>query len=337
MRQSKKSTLVLRATFGALAVLAVSLVAIPPVRAARIVENLYGCKLLDGQNGWAVGAFGVVYHTANGGKTWESQPTATTDYLFAVDFSSPQNGVVVGKSGTLLTTADGGKTWTKRNAGVDRNLFSVQYASPQHVWAVGDWGAVIESTDGGNTWKDRTLTEDIVLTSQSWPDEQHGYLAGEFGTVEVTSDGGATFNKIETGTDKTIFGVAFTSPDKGWAVGIDGLILRTKDAGKTWEVQRGTRETESLEQLGFMEAMRNPGLYDIRFSDTRGYIVGDTGMVLISDDRGETWKEHKLPAEMSLFWLRGVGAAPGDRALLVGANGLTVVADKDEMKLSVGG
>jgi photosystem II stability/assembly factor-like uncharacterized protein len=337
MRQSKKCRVVLRATLGALALLATSLVASPPARALRIVENLYGCKLFDGQNGWAVGAFGAVFHTADGGKTWESQQAPTTDYLFAVDFSTLKDGVVVGKAGTILTTTDGGKSWAKRTSGIDRNLFSVQYASPQHVWAVGDWGAVIESIDGGSTWKDRTLKEDIVLTSQSWPDEQHGYLAGEFGTIEATSDGGATFSKIETGTDKTIFGVAFTSPDNGWAVGIDGLILRTKDAGKTWEVQRGNRNAESLEQLGFMEAMRNPGLYDIRFSDTHGYIVGDTGMVLISDDHGETWKEHKLPAEMSLFWLRGVAAAPGDHALIVGANGLTVVADKDQMKFSVGG
>ena len=36
---------------------------------------------------------------------------------------------------------------------------------------------------------------------------------------------------------------------------------------------------------------------------------------------------------MSLFWLRGVSAAPGDRALVVGASGLAVAVDKDQVRV----
>lgn len=303
-------------------------------RAARIVENLYAAKLLDGQNGWVVGAFGAVFKTADGGKTWEAQKTPTLDYLFGVDFASPTKGVAVGKAGVILATDDGGKTWNKRTSPTDNNLFSVVFASPTHVWAVGDWGAVIESTDGGSTWVDRSLPDDVVLTSQSWPDDQNGYLAGEFGTIQKTTDGGKTFTKVETGTDKTIFGTAFRSPQEGWAVGIDGLIMRTKDAGATWTTQRGALEAQSLEQLGFLEAMKNPGLYDIRFSGDYGYIVGDIGTILVSSDKGETWQERKLPSEMSLFWLRGVSAAQGDLALVVGSSGLAVTVEKDKVRLA---
>lgn len=306
-------------------------------RAERVVENLYGSKLVDDKIGYVVGAFGAIYHTADGGKTWGPQRSPTRDYLFAVDFSSPTRGVIVGKAGTILTTEDGGKTWVKRESNTDRNLFSVAFASPQHVWVVGDWGAVLESKDGGATWTDRSLKDDVVLTSQAWPDEQHGYLAGEFGTIEKTEDGGATFTKISTGTDKTLFGVAFPTLQNGWAVGIDGLILRTKDAGLTWDVQRGKLKVDSLETLGFMEALRNPGLYDIRFSDTYGYVVGDIGMMLVSSDGGETWQERKLPAEMSLFWLRGLSVTAGNRALVVGANGLIATAEKDKIRLNQGG
>ena len=301
-------------------------------RAARIVENLYGAKLLDAQTGWVVGAFGAVFRTSDGGKSWEAQQTPTLDYLFGVDFADATHGVVVGKSGAVLTTDDGGKTWTKRTSNTERNLFSVAFASPQHVWAVGDWGAVIESTDGGATWKDRSLADDVVLTSQSWPDANTGYLAGEFGTIQRTTDGGKSFQKLETGTEKTIFGTAFRTPQEGWAVGIDGLVMRTKDGGTTWTPQRGTLEAQSLEQLGFMEAMKNPGLYDIRFAGDYGYIVGDIGTILVSADKGETWQERKLPAEMSLFWLRGVSAAAGDRALVVGASGLAVTVEKDKVR-----
>jgi photosystem II stability/assembly factor-like uncharacterized protein len=309
----------------------------PGARAARVVENLYGADLIDETTGFVVGAFGAVFRTADGGLTWTRQATPTDEYLFGVDFFSPERGAAVGKAGTVLTTDDGGKTWTKRSSGTDRNLFSVSYVTPDRLWAIGDWGAVIESHDGGATWKDRTLSEDVVLTSQSWPDASHGFLAGEFGSVYKTEDGGESWVKVATGTEKTLFGVAFVTPTDGWAVGIDGLMLRTKDGGVTWEVQRGSLEGESLEALGFMEALRNPGLYDVEFAGDYGYVVGDVGMLLVSSDRGETWTERKLPAEMSLFWLRGASVTAGGRALLVGASGLIAFAEKDRVKLNQSG
>ncbi|MFM8412723.1 MAG: WD40/YVTN/BNR-like repeat-containing protein [Alphaproteobacteria bacterium] len=289
---------------------------------AHVVENLYGAKLLDDEHAVIVGAFGAVFRTADGGRTWQAAKAPTREYLFAVDFDGPTNGVAVGKAGAIITTADGGETWTSRAAGTDRNLFSVAFSGPGHAWAVGDWGTVLESTDGGTTWANRSLKDDVVLTSQSWPDAAHGYLAGEFGTVQKTEDGGATWTKLPTGTDKTIFGVAFPTPQKGWAVGIDGLVLRTVDGGATWTLQRGRMGIESLEALGFMEALRNPSLYDVRFAGPRGYVVGDIGTVLVSEDAGETWKEKKLPTGRDMNWLRGLAVTPGGRALVVGSNGL---------------
>src|SRR5690606_13995704 len=103
--------------------------------------------------------------------------------------------------------------------------------------------------------------------------------------------------------------------------------------GRDWEVKRGLLETTSLEEIGFKEAMKNPGLYDISFSGNYGYVVGDVGMVLVSPDRGETWVERKLPTEMSLFWLRGVSAAGDGSAVVAGANGLTASFEKDRIQL----
>jgi photosystem II stability/assembly factor-like uncharacterized protein len=302
-------------------------------RDSRVVENLFDAKLLDGGVGWVVGAFGAIYKTTDGGKTWMPQKAPTLDYLYSVDFVTPERGVVVGKSGTILTTEDGGTTWVARPSSTERNLFSVSFASPDSIWAVGDWGAVVHSADGGKTWTDRSLEDDIVLTSVDWVDENHGLLAGEFGTVRYSQDGGKTFESPQTGTDKTFFGAAMTGPNDLWLVGIDGLILRSRDQGKTWEVKRGVLETSSLEQVGFKEVMENPGLYDISFSDGYGYVVGDVGMVLVSSDRGDSWVEHKLPAEMSLFWIRGVSAAGQDRAILAGANGLTAGFEKEKVQL----
>jgi photosystem II stability/assembly factor-like uncharacterized protein len=300
---------------------------------SRVVESLFDAKLLDGGTGWVVGAFGAIFKTTDGGRTWIAQKTPTLDYLYGIDFTTPERGVVVGKSGTILTTDDGGTTWTQRTSGTDRNLFSVSYATPDKLWAVGDWGAVVYSEDGGKTWTDRSLSDDIVLTAVHWADEKHGLIVGEFGTVRYTQDGGQTFESPKTGTDKTFFGASMTGPDDLWLVGIDGLIMRSRDQGRNWEVKRGVLATASLDQVSFNDAMAYPGLYDISFSGNYGYVVGDLGMVLVSPDRGETWVERKLPPEMSLFWVRGVSASNDDHAVIAGASGLTASFEKDQIRI----
>ncbi len=312
------------------------LVLTAPAHGARLVENLFGAKLLDADHGWVVGAFGVIYQTTDGGGTWESQETPTLDDLFGIDFVSRNHGVAVGKAGTILVTEDGGATWIRVDGGTDRSLFAVAFAGPDDVWAVGDWGAVFVSGDGGKTWVDRTLPEDIVLNDIAWGDAKHGALVGEFGNVRLTEDGGETWTPSQLGTDKTLFGVDFSSAKDAWVVGMDGLILRTRDSGETWELQRGERASSSLAELGALEAIRNPGLYDISFSDGYGYVVGDIGMMLVSDDGGETWSERKLPDEMALYWVRGVSAAPGNHAVVAGANGLTARFEKGDVRLHKG-
>src|SRR5262245_38880388 len=105
-----------------------AIASIGPARAQghedRVVESLFDAKLLDGGVGWVVGAFGAIFKTTDGGKTWTAQKTPTLDYLYGIDFATPERGVVVGKSGTILTTEDGGATWVARTSGTERNLFS---------------------------------------------------------------------------------------------------------------------------------------------------------------------------------------------------------------------
>jgi photosystem II stability/assembly factor-like uncharacterized protein len=198
---------------------------------------------------------------------------------------------------------------------------------------VGDWGVVLSTNDGGATWKDRGLGQDVVLSAVSFADDQHGWIVGEFGTVLATTDAGESWAPQSAGTEKTLFGVAFSSTERGWAVGMDGLVLRTRDGGATWEVQRGQAATGSLEELGFMDLLTNPGLYDIAIGRTMGWIVGDTGTVLATTDGGETWEARALPEDVRLLWLRGAAVSAEGVGLMVGAKGLVVPAVGGELRL----
>jgi photosystem II stability/assembly factor-like uncharacterized protein len=214
---------------------------------------------------------------------------------------------------------------------------------------------VVQTRDGGATWTDRslgglaveriespdrlmqTITDDVILNDVEFVDAQHGFIVGEFGTLLATDDGGAHWRQVVVPTDKTLFGVHFRSPDEGWVVGIDGIILRTQDGGQTWTTQNGLTATGAIEDVSFVEAMANPGLYAVSVEGRRGVIVGDSGAFFVSDDGGETWTRRALPEEHRLTWMRDASVAASGRAFLVGAAGFTAAADGDTVTLPTNG
>lgn len=333
------------------------LAVVGPGRAAVVKDNLYGVKALSATEAWAVGNFGAIYHTTDAGKTWELRESGTKNPLFSVDFADAQHGWAVGYTAQILFTSDGGKTWKpqKNPLPSHKHLFKVEAVDAKTVWAVGDWGAIAVTRDGGQTWEDRslgvlpvkveespdrvasTITEDVILYDVAFADAQHGYICGEFGTVLGTRDGGATWEQLQTGTEKTLFGLAFATAERGWVAGIDGVLLRTKDGGRLWEAQRGRTSNEALEELGFLETLKNPGLYAVRLEGRYGVVVGDTGLLLTTNDGGESWTRLELPGKSGLVWMRDVSLAPGGGGFVVGAAGFSAIVRDEHVQLPAGG
>jgi len=142
--------------------------------------NSYYLRAVDfvGDEGWAVGRFGTIIHTTNGGNSWYSQdnPTITEvtiispdggenwisgsnhqitwsttgGTLFDVDFSDNLHGIACGYN-TLLYTTNGGQNWISSDpTGLGVAYFRLLY-----------------STDGGNSYLD-TIANNISLDSVSW-------------------------------------------------------------------------------------------------------------------------------------------------------------------------
>ena len=324
---------------------------------AVLRDHLYGVKALSKSDAIAVGNYGAIYLTANGGKSWEARDSGTKVPLFSVDFGDAKTGWAVGKSAEILATTDGGKTWTHQKSPIatGKALFRVRAVDAKTAWAVGDWGAIAVTTDGGATWQDRSLAtqkivkdnradrqenlvlEDVILYDVAWPDAKHGYIAGEFATLIATDDGGVTWRKRELPTEKTIFGIAFSTANEGWAVGIDGLLLHTTDAGVTWTVQHGNPQPATIDELAFTDALKNPGMYAVSVVGKTGIAVGDTGTILVSSDGGATWTRRVLPERDRYNWLRDVSLVAGDTGVIVGAKGMSGVVQGNEITLADGG
>jgi hypothetical protein len=71
-----------------------------------------------GDNVWAGGSGGSLFHSSDGGQNWSKQPIGSlpdveTDTIAAIRFTDTTRGVVTTEGGARWSTSDGGATWTK--------------------------------------------------------------------------------------------------------------------------------------------------------------------------------------------------------------------------------
>ena len=99
---------------------------------------------------WAVGKAGHIYHTHDGGVTWELQLGEQLDDFHDVLFLGEDNGWITGDNGLLLETQNSGHDWTARDIGTRQKIIGVHFVSldPKWGWAMRRDGTVFYTTDG---------------------------------------------------------------------------------------------------------------------------------------------------------------------------------------------
>jgi photosystem II stability/assembly factor-like uncharacterized protein len=107
--------------------------------------SLHGVWFVDRQHGWVVGDSGTILVTVDGGATWWTQLSPTTEKLLAVRFAGPATGWAVGEKGTVLETTTAGLPWVSQTTGVKTTLRAVAVAEGT-VWVAGEEGVLLAST-----------------------------------------------------------------------------------------------------------------------------------------------------------------------------------------------
>jgi hypothetical protein len=127
------------------------------------------------------------------------------------------------------------------------------------------------------------ISQNPFLFTVRFADPLNGLISGLGGIVLRSTDGGRTWGYQGIGRKQAIFAVQ-PLPSRAIAVGEKGLMRVSEDGGVSWHEQRGFPTI-----FTFMR--------DIQFdSDGRvGYIVGQRGKVLRSDDSGQSWRQVLPP------------------------------------------
>ena len=108
-------------------------------------------RFVDDVNGFAVGEFGTVMVSSDGGDNWEMrEPIPNEFYPMAADFLDANNGWVGGLDGVIWHTADGGTTWQRQETVTASPIYNI-HANGHGVFAVGGSAKLVELV--GDSWK----------------------------------------------------------------------------------------------------------------------------------------------------------------------------------------
>ena len=209
--------------------------------------NLTSVAFVDEKNGWAVGHWGVILHTQDGGETWSLQrdDKDVDQPLFSVWFKDRNEGIAVGLFSLLLKTTDGGKSWkalslpapegTKRS---DVNLFRVFADASGPIYIVGEQGLVFSSADGGNSWGSvRTGNKGTFWAGMSL-DDGVILVAGLRGKIYRSTDHGRAWDSIDSGTQSSITDLVQLADGRVFASALDGVFLTSDDRGRSFKKQQ---------------------------------------------------------------------------------------------------
>ncbi|MFK5857520.1 MAG: T9SS type A sorting domain-containing protein, partial [Bacteroidota bacterium] len=215
----------------------------------------------DSITGWAVGDFGVVIKTLDGGESWTLQNSTTenniVDVFFinhdlgwasSINYTNPPYGTL------LLKTINGGVDWVSETY-LDENIFinCIFFLDTLVGWMGGSPHAIVGTTDGGINWQQAAVDTSTLaffpVLSIKFYDDQYGYASGGLfdiaGVTWRTNNGGELWYAIDVmdaPADEVHVLHLFDSinvmgaggdPDFGYGVG----LIRTHNGGVNWDYE----------------------------------------------------------------------------------------------------
>jgi len=270
--------------------------------------SLYGVSFTDQMRGVAVGGFrrpflkrseGVILQTNDGGETWVQVPTPFVPVLHRVKMETRSTGWAAGEStemsqGGLFQTSDGGRSW-KTIPGTDNigwTDFHFLQSSPNLQTGAGIAAdGSLRTMQGAIQYANhlpfgprRAISLDVF--GRAAPGAANGWLVGEGGLIYNSFDHGANWQPSQlplSGNVASLFDyqAVFARESNIWIAGSPGsVIYYSKDAGRSWNAA-STGVTTPIRSLRF-------------FDPTRGYAVGDLGVILETRDGGAQWSVQRL-------------------------------------------
>jgi len=282
---------------------------------------------INEKEGWYVNGYGSIYHTQNGGETWEKQLEKKGTFFRCIAFVDSLRGFA-GTVGTdyfpnvtdtipLYGTSDGGKTWNpvSYSGPYVKGLCAMDIVKEQfinhgktdykiHIYAVGRVGSpanMMVSHDGGVTWTSNSMDKDCkMLFDIKMFDKNNGFacaasdedLEKSNAVILKTSDGGKSWKKVYQSERpfECTWKASFPTKEVGY-VTIQSYNpdpnVKQQRIAKTADGGNSWQEINLVEDAGARE-------FGIGFIDENHGFVGTMNSGYETKDGGLTWAPVNL-------------------------------------------
>jgi len=200
----------------------------------------------DAGHGFVIGAYGMIFHTADGGNQWQDWARKLDNgdnyHLNAITKIGGGALMIVGEAGQIHVSEDNGITWDRRDSGYEGSFFGVTgTGSSGEALAFGLRGTVMHTTDNGQSW-DRLQTGSTATLNDGASAGKRLVLVGNNGTL-VTRDGANDEFKETLRADRLgLMSVVINGPQTLLLVGEGGVVLMEGDAGLVEQEEQGAVE-----------------------------------------------------------------------------------------------
>ncbi|MEH6588667.1 MAG: YCF48-related protein [Halioglobus sp.] len=181
------------------------------------------------RQGYAVGAYGMIYRTEDGGKNWLLSVLGIENleryHYYSITANNAGVMFLSGEAGLLYRSVDQGENWTRLNAGYDGSLFGLVITHEQSVLTFGLRGNIFRSEDDGDTWLSVEVEKNprLSLYGGTRLGDDSIALVGAGGGILTSVNGGRVFQGRIMLSRNTLSAIVGSELSRAQAVGMGGV------------------------------------------------------------------------------------------------------------------
>jgi len=181
----------------------------------------------DEKNGLAVGAYGLLLLTSDGGQSWKLHPdylqNADKYHFYSIAALDANTLIVAGEQGVLWRSRDRGAHWEALKSPYQGSLFGALKLQDGSLLIHGLRSRVYRSTDTGDSWQEvQTGSQSTVLGSTVFDKKGVALLTSD-GAVLISRNEATSFMLHQLSDRSAIAAAILTAPDTLLVVGRAGV------------------------------------------------------------------------------------------------------------------
>ncbi|WP_114970818.1 WD40/YVTN/BNR-like repeat-containing protein [Rhodoferax ferrireducens] len=182
-------------------------------------KPFFDLEFIDAQRGFAVGAYGLIFATLDGGKTWASVaprlPNPKSLHLYGLR-AHGQTLLIAGEQGLLLRSTDGGLSFSALTSPYKGSFFGLLHTAGD-VWvAYGLRGSAYRSLDAGTQWEKLDTGVPMTVGAGTALPKGGFVLLSQAGDVLLGRDEGPALKRTPAREPLPVSGVA---------IAVDGSLV----------------------------------------------------------------------------------------------------------------